>query len=109
MKAPAAATEVQAVTSRDVLAALVGLVERLRRSGAQGRPALYARGLPLLRSLVQVGGELASSRERVALAHEASWHIRCLAGVAEGQPAGQDEHHVRWALESLTRLAAPAA
>jgi hypothetical protein len=98
-----------AVSSSDLLRALVGLVERLRRSGAQGRPALYARALPLLRGLVQVGGELTSSRERVALAHEASWHIRCLAGVAEGQPGGQDEHHVRWALESLNRLAAPAA
>ena len=91
-------------TPAGLLERLAELIGALRRLSPRERAALHARAKPLLRDLVLVGGDLASSRERVALAHEALWHIRCLARIEDGQAVGGDEQHAGWALESLRRL-----
>ncbi len=91
-----------------VVVELVELLERMRSAQGAERRALYARCLPLLASLAELTGPPLQTRELVASRHEAGWHLRSLAGLAEINTSA-DAEHAAWARASLDQLAAQLA
>lgn len=80
------------------------LLESLQRASGEGRHQVYARCIPLLSEVDALNKPPLPVREVKSLMHEASWHLRSLAGLTMSGTQENEAEHAAWALASLEGL-----
>ncbi|MCA8922545.1 MAG: hypothetical protein KDD82_12095 [Planctomycetes bacterium] len=103
MASPASALRVA-----EIVRELQGILERLEGSTGDERLKVYADCPPLLNEVKALILPPFPVKEVKSLTHEASWHLRSLAGLTAVN-CSQDDEHAKWAKESLGALARCAA